>query len=326
MFENADELLIVADVPGVPNDGIDLRVENDTLTLVARRPARRGGDPPALVREYDEVDFVATFRIPAGIDAGGHRGRDEERHARRPPAQGRRRQGAQDRRALHAAATDAARYATLAGAHRPRLPRGAHAGRRHGASSSGTCRPSDAAELRARVRAALARVAVPPLLRRPDAALGRGAALPHRGGRPRPRGHRAPPASRPTSRREQGLGVARFVRLHDEPTVAEAAVTVVDDVQRKGLGRLLATTLAEAARERGVHTFRADVLADNEPMRAIMAEIGAVERGTSAGVITYDVALDVVGPTRGGPLDRFLRAAASSMAVLLRRLGPPEEG
>lgn len=128
----------------------------------------------------------------------------------------------------------------------------------------------------------------------------------------------------PDLKSEVGLGVARFVRLRDEPAVAEAAVTVVDDVQRRGLGRLLATTLADAARERGIHRFRADVLADNEPMRAIMSEIGAAEHGTVAGVISYDVALDVVGPTRG-PVDRFLRAAAGSMAVLLRRLGPPGE-
>jgi HSP20 family molecular chaperone IbpA len=67
VFESADELLIVADVPGVANDGIDLRVENGTLTLIARH-----GEPkeesPALVREYDQVDFRATFRIPAGVD------------------------------------------------------------------------------------------------------------------------------------------------------------------------------------------------------------------------------------------------------------------
>lgn len=127
----------------------------------------------------------------------------------------------------------------------------------------------------------------------------------------------------PDLKRELGLGVARFVRLGDEPTVAEAAVTVVDDVQRIGLGRLLATTLAQAATERGIHTFRAEVLADNEPMRAMMTEIGAVEGPADAGVIRYDISLDTLGPTRGGPVDRFLRAAAGSMAVLLRRLGPP---
>jgi HSP20 family molecular chaperone IbpA len=69
VFENAEELLIVADVPGVAQDGIDLRVENDTLTLVARRPDPKDSVPPALVREFDEVDFAATYRIPAGIDS-----------------------------------------------------------------------------------------------------------------------------------------------------------------------------------------------------------------------------------------------------------------
>jgi GNAT superfamily N-acetyltransferase len=127
----------------------------------------------------------------------------------------------------------------------------------------------------------------------------------------------------PDLKSEQGLGVARFVRMKDEPTVAEAAVTVVDDAQRKGLGRLLATTLAESARERGVRMFRADVLAENEPMRGIMQEIGAVERGRDAGVVTYDVTLDTIAHARGGPLDRLLRAAASTMAVLLRRLEQP---
>ena len=66
VFENADELLIIADVPGVPNDGIDLQVQDGTLTLTARRLDLN--ESPALVREYDETDFVATFRIPAGID------------------------------------------------------------------------------------------------------------------------------------------------------------------------------------------------------------------------------------------------------------------
>jgi HSP20 family protein len=67
VFENTDELLIVADVPGAPNDGIELRVENDKLTLQAKHPASKD-NYPALVREYDEVDFATTFHIPAGIE------------------------------------------------------------------------------------------------------------------------------------------------------------------------------------------------------------------------------------------------------------------
>jgi HSP20 family protein len=66
VFENGDEVLLVADVPGVPADAVELRVENGTLTLEAKRAAENRG--PALAREYEEVDFARSFRIPAGID------------------------------------------------------------------------------------------------------------------------------------------------------------------------------------------------------------------------------------------------------------------
>src|SRR5689334_9186419 len=36
-----------------------------------------------------------------------------------------------------------------------------------------------------------------------------------------------------------GLGIARFIRLSDPPDTAEAAITVADDVQHQGLGKLL---------------------------------------------------------------------------------------
>lgn len=69
VFESADELLIVADVPGVSGEGIDLRIENGTLTLAAKRGQPRD-ESPALVREYEPADFEASFRVPAGIDTG----------------------------------------------------------------------------------------------------------------------------------------------------------------------------------------------------------------------------------------------------------------
>src|SRR5215813_10393760 len=61
----------------------------------------------------------------------------------------------------------------------------------------------------------------------------------------------------------QGAGVARFIRLAQEPEVAELAVTVVDSMQRKGLGRILSERLMAAARERGVKRLRAEILAEN---------------------------------------------------------------
>src|SRR5436305_11121880 len=49
---------------------------------------------------------------------------------------------------------------------------------------------------------------------------------------------------------EQGVGVARCIRLRDRPEVAEAAITVVDAWQGRGLGKLLLHRLMEAAHER----------------------------------------------------------------------------
>jgi HSP20 family protein len=66
VYENSDEVLLVADVPGVSGELVDVRVENGTLTLQARRPEENDGT--ALAREYDVVDYARTFRIPAGID------------------------------------------------------------------------------------------------------------------------------------------------------------------------------------------------------------------------------------------------------------------
>ncbi len=124
---------------------------------------------------------------------------------------------------------------------------------------------------------------------------------------------------------ERGLGVARFVRLADEPEVAEAAVTVVDDMQRKGLGRILLSTLADAARERGIKRFRGEVLRTNEPMQQILSDVSAHMVRADGMTAEYDVELDPAphGGTTVSALARLLREAAGSMAIQLRRLGPP---
>jgi HSP20 family molecular chaperone IbpA len=67
VYENADELLVVADVPGVTSEAIALTIENDTLTLKAHQP-HADEEPTAIVRELGQTSFEASFRIPAGID------------------------------------------------------------------------------------------------------------------------------------------------------------------------------------------------------------------------------------------------------------------
>lgn len=93
-----------------------------------------------------------------------------------------------------------------------------------------------------------------------------------------------------------GVGVARIIRLPEQPDTAEAAITVVDEVQGQGLGRVLGDRLVSAARERGIHRFRVTLLADNERAHALLDEIAPsdllkppIERG--AGTVTFEVEL-----------------------------------
>jgi len=119
---------------------------------------------------------------------------------------------------------------------------------------------------------------------------------------------------------ERGIGVARFVRSSEDPTVAEAAVTVVDDMQRKGLGTLLTKTLARAAKERGVEKFRCEVLESNALVVKALLEAGGVVVEEANGTIVLDVPVH-------NPNDNAVRHAMRVMAehvnAFLRRLAPP---
>jgi RimJ/RimL family protein N-acetyltransferase len=55
----------------------------------------------------------------------------------------------------------------------------------------------------------------------------------------------------------RGAGVARYVRLANDPQAAEIAVTVVDAWQGRGLGTELLTRLADRARAEGIQRFTA---------------------------------------------------------------------
>lgn len=72
-----------------------------------------------------------------------------------------------------------------------------------------------------------------------------------------------------------GVGVARYIRTHDDPTAAEAAVAVTDDHHRLGIGSILLEALATVALSRGIVAFHLLVRGDNLPMIAAMAELGA---------------------------------------------------
>jgi RimJ/RimL family protein N-acetyltransferase len=63
-----------------------------------------------------------------------------------------------------------------------------------------------------------------------------------------------------------GAGIARYVRLPDEPDIAEFAITIVDAYQGRGLGSILLGRLIESARENGIRILRGYVLPGNSAM------------------------------------------------------------
>ena len=69
---------------------------------------------------------------------------------------------------------------------------------------------------------------------------------------------------------ERPVATARYVRLDDTPTIAELAVTVVDEFQGRGVGSFLVSATALAAHRNGIDLLRAHVLTDNHRMLAVL--------------------------------------------------------
>lgn len=117
------------------------------------------------------------------------------------------------------------------------------------------------------------------------------------------------------------LGVARSVRSRSDPQVAEAAVTVADDWQGRGLGTALLGLLAEHARAEGISRFTALMLATNRNMLDLLDDLGPVrilERASGT------IELEIILPRRGaGPhLRELLRGSASGRYKVIAT--PPE--
>lgn len=124
----------------------------------------------------------------------------------------------------------------------------------------------------------------------------------------------------PDLKTERGIGVARFIRLASHPDAAEAAITVADDMQRRGVGTVLAHEIERAARLRGIKTIRAEVLEGNAAMRSILEEAGAkrVDTGENQGTLSYDIVLEpeAAAPTKS--LMDILRGTAQAMSAVFR--------
>jgi HSP20 family protein len=70
IIENADELTLVADVPGVRPETIDVQFEQGELSIRARVEPRQSEETLFAFREYGVGDYFRAFQLGEGIDNG----------------------------------------------------------------------------------------------------------------------------------------------------------------------------------------------------------------------------------------------------------------
>ena len=66
IYETTDGLVVTADLPGVAKDGLDMRVENNLLTIRAKAAHLAPGGP--VYREYGLVNFFRQFELNEKVD------------------------------------------------------------------------------------------------------------------------------------------------------------------------------------------------------------------------------------------------------------------
>jgi HSP20 family molecular chaperone IbpA len=64
IYENTEEVLVIADLPGVAQNSLSVHLEKGELTLEGRR-----GDAAEMVTAANVPDYRRSFLVPQGIDA-----------------------------------------------------------------------------------------------------------------------------------------------------------------------------------------------------------------------------------------------------------------
>ena len=119
-----------------------------------------------------------------------------------------------------------------------------------------------------------------------------------------------------------GIGVARWVRLPEDPAIAETGLIVQDAYQGRGLGTLLFAVLNETARHGGLVTLRSMVLGENNRFIATLVAYGANLKHESHGLMRVD--LPVYSELEGTGTQRVPSAVyAKAIAEVRARLRDP---
>ena len=91
--------------------------------------------------------------------------------------------------------------------------------------------------------------------------------------------------------RERIVGVARYDRA-TQTDIAEVAVAVIDEFQRRGLGSMLLAELARVARSHGIRSFQLIVLPENREMLGLLHKMGWIHQAKVVGGV-YEISFEL---------------------------------
>jgi len=91
--------------------------------------------------------------------------------------------------------------------------------------------------------------------------------------------------------KERIVGVARYDRAA-QTEMAEVAVAVIDEFQRRGLGSVLLAELARVARTHGIRTFQLIVLPENQQMLGLLRKMGWIHQAKLVGGV-YEISFEL---------------------------------
>jgi GNAT superfamily N-acetyltransferase len=113
------------------------------------------------------------------------------------------------------------------------------------------------------------------------------------------------------------VAVGRLVRLTEFPHIAEIALTVVDNWQGRGVGKLLVRVLAEIGRSVGIELFVFEALPENEGIVRLLGRLGATHAYRD-GIVSGSLEIASIEPVA------FLKGNILELATAARRLADPQ--
>ena len=68
IFENQDALVLIADMPGIDSDGVDIHLKDGELTISGRRVNEERNEVTSIYTEYETGSFLRSFTLSNVID------------------------------------------------------------------------------------------------------------------------------------------------------------------------------------------------------------------------------------------------------------------